>query len=489
VSDRAPQLTVLSEHSSIPAADGSATFVALIDPPPAVDKRPPLRLALALDVSGSMQGEPLATAVLSARGLVRCLGADDTFACVGFSDRVEILVAAQQMTAAGKARAEERLLRAQADGSTDLAGAMLKALEIVNQEPIGGRVLLLTDGQPTAGVTRPAQIEVLARGALGRATLSTFGFGRGVNARLLASLAEIGRGGYTFIETGEPPVEAIGAELGGLLATVATGVELRIVCTPGVEVREVHRSSGVTVGDGDVTIALPSLVAEEPAAVVFTLAWTPESAGEILATVELASRSPESGELSRRAVPCRPTVTLARGAIDPKAAREIAIARAAAALAQASDDVTGRRPDARDRLSAAAAALGEYARVAGVDQDSGVRAALGMVSHTLAELGRAVSPEVQQNMVAAAVAVRHMRGTMIGFAPGAMRELTRNYQTRGSELLRASLPPPEAPGVSEVRPIPPGPPPPSNLPPSNLPPNNLPPKPDPPKPDSNGSKS
>jgi hypothetical protein len=253
---------------------------------------------------------------------------------------------------------------------------------------------------------------------------------------------------------------------------VATGVELRIVCVPGVEVREVHRSSGVTIGDGDVTIALPSLVADEPAAVVFTLAWTPESAGEALANVELSSRSPESGELSRRAAPCRPTVTLARGAIDAKAAREIAIARAAAALAQASDDVAGRRPDARDRLSVAAAALGEYARVAGVAEDSGVRAALGMVSHTLGELGRAVSPEVQQNMVAAAAAVRQMRGTMIGFAPAAMRELTRNYQTRGSELLRASLPPPEAPGVSEVRPIPPEP---------------VPPRP-PPKPDPDGSK-
>jgi Ca-activated chloride channel family protein len=466
VSDRAPQLTVLSEYSSIQAADGSATFVALIVPPPAIEKRPPLRLVLALDVSGSMEGEPLATAVLSARGLVRCLGAEDTFACVGFSDRVEMLVPSQPMTVAGKALAEERLLCAWADGGTDLAGAMLKALEVANLGPAGGRVLLLTDGQPTSGVTRPAEMEVLAHGALGRATLSTFGFGRGVNARLLASLAEIGRGGYTFIETGEPPVEAIGAELGGLLATVATGVELRITSAPGVAVREVHRSSGVTVGDRAVTIALPSLVAEEPAAVVFTLAWTPDSAGDELATVELFSRSPETGELSRRAGSCRPTVTLARGAIDPKAAREIVIARAAAALAQASDDVAGRRPDARDRLSRASAELGQYARVAGVTEDSGVKAALGMVGHTLAELGRAVSPEVQQNLVAAAVAVRHMRGTMLGFAPAAMRGLTRDYQTRGSELLRASLPPPAAPGVSEVRSVPP------------RPPSNLPPKPD-----------
>jgi len=196
------------------------------------------------------------------------------------------------------------------------------------------------------------------------------------------------------------------------------------------------------------------------------LAWTPDSAGDELATVELFSRSPETGELSRRAASCRPTVTLARGAIDPRAAREIVIARAAAALAQASDDVAGRRADARDRLSRASAELGQYARVAGVTEDSGVKAALGMVGHTLAELGRAVSPEVQQNLVAAAVAVRHMRGTMLGFAPAAMRGLTRDYQTRGSELLRASLPPPAAPGVSEVRSVPP------------RPPSNLPPKPD-----------
>jgi hypothetical protein len=454
VSDRAPALTVLSEYTAIPAAESGATFVALIDPPAASERRPPLRLVLALDVSGSMRGEPLETAVLSARGLVRCLGATDTFACVGFSDRIEILVAPQRMTSAGRALAEERLLRARADGSTDLAGAMLKALGMANQDEGGGRVLLLTDGQPTAGVMRPGQIENLARGGLERATLSTFGFGRGVNATLLASLAEIGRGGYTFIETGEPPAEAIGAELGGLLATVATGVELRIACEPGVAVREVHRSSGVTTRDGGVTIALPSLVADEPVAVVFTLAWSPEAAGETLARVELSSSSPESGERTRCEATCRPNVSLHRGAIDARAAREIAIARAAAALAQASDDVARRRMDARDRLSEALAGLEDYARVAGVADDSGVRAALGMMRHTLEELGREASPEVQQNMVAAAAAVRHMRGTMIGFAPAAMRDLTRRSQTRGSELLRASLPPP-GPGASEVRRIPP----------------------------------
>jgi Ca-activated chloride channel family protein len=437
-----PELRVLSEHTALALTDERATFVARILPPPApTEQRPPVRLLLALDVSGSMNGTPLETAVLSARGLVRALAPLDTFGAVAFHDSVAVLAPPQRTTAAGKAIVEEQLLRASASGGTDLASGMLKALDLANATETGGRVLLLTDGCPTTGATDENQILTLARGALGPSTLSTFGFGRAVNAGLLSNLADLGRGHYTFIETGETPVAAIGAELGGLLATVATGVELTLEVFPGGRLEQVYRSTGVTHDGPRATVALPSLIGDEPVAVVFRLAWDEASVGKPIARLRLVSRSTETGAKNEAVADLVVPVAMTRGAFVPEAAREVLLARAALVLFEASEAMKRARQQTDPRQQAAASLserLGELrgaAQAAGVIADPEVSAALSMIERLVSVMARSDRGHAQQNMVAAAAALRSMKGTILGVTDA----FVSSSQRSGVDRIRTSI--------------------------------------------------
>ena len=61
-------------------------------------KRVPMDLALVIDRSGSMQGEPLAAAREAARGVAELLRAKDTLSVVVFDDSVDILFEGLSMT-------------------------------------------------------------------------------------------------------------------------------------------------------------------------------------------------------------------------------------------------------------------------------------------------------------------------------------------------------------------------------------------------------
>jgi uncharacterized protein YegL len=425
-------LTVLSEIESLARGDRRASFVARIDPPAAPVKRTPVRLVMALDTSGSMAGEKIAAAQASAAALVRALGPDDTFACVTFSTRVATLIAPTSMTGAGKSLAIEQLGRARAGGNTDLAGAILSSLRIAN-EAGGGRVLLLTDGCPTEGVTDEKQIDALTRGSAARSTLSTFGFGRDVNPLLLQTLADTGRGNYTFIEAGEPPTMAIAGELGGILLTVAAGVTLSLRAGPGVRIDKVHRLAGVAwdVPGREAAIELPPLVAEEPVYVAFELSWDGDAA-ESLALATLSARRTSDGSAVQLEAHAHGRVGDARGAIVAAAAREILLARAAVALGHAS---TARDRSARDLATSLTAQIGEFsgaARLAGLESDPEIAAALALMAE--AQRGLAAQSSEQQDrsrqdLVAAAASVRGKRNTHVGKPDTGSPFVTKSQKT------------------------------------------------------------
>ena len=77
------------------AVDGEHDVHAMLElhapEPPESAERPPLRLALVLDRSGSMAGEKLAVAKRSAAWLVGRLRAQDELALVAYDDEVRLL--------------------------------------------------------------------------------------------------------------------------------------------------------------------------------------------------------------------------------------------------------------------------------------------------------------------------------------------------------------------------------------------------------------
>ena len=407
------ELTVTPEHESLPFDERRGSFVVTLRPPAAPQSRPPLRLALALDVSGSMAGEKLSTAVASALAVVKALAPSDQFACVAFSGRVRVVLPMTEMNAQGKQLAVQALHTLRADGNTNLGGAILSSFELCRGK---GHAILLTDGCPTEGVTNPDQLLRLTRGAAQGATLSAFGFGRDVNPLLLSSLAEQGRGNYSFIEAGEPPMEAIAAEVGGLLMTTAANLRLVVRPAAGVTVERALRPTDVRSEGGLLVLELPSLIAGEDVALPLTLRWEESALGGTLATISAQAYDVATGQLLQQQAVLLPRHTSARGALVPAAAREILLGRAAVAL-RAASQATGR-PGAElaSELRALLRELGGYAAAARLTSDPQVRAALSMVDDAaggLAAVGEA-QRAARQDMVATSTALGRKRTTMMG---------------------------------------------------------------------------
>lgn len=443
------EITILPEFRALGASERKATLVVQLSPPPAPKRRAPVRIVLALDVSGSMAGDKIRTAILSAQALVRSLGPEDSFACVSFSDNVKTLVPTLTTTASGKALACEKLQSAHAEGSTDLAAAALQSLTLANEAREGGRTLLLTDGCPTCGVIEGSQIIKLISAAMGRSTLSTFGFGRDVDAPILSGLAEVGHGNYTFIENGEPPMAAIGAELGGMLLTVAADVSLSFKPAPGVKVERIVRADGVTIDatTGETKVTLPPLIAEEPVFVVIDLSWRDSAVGQPLGLLTAKGRLTEDGSLVVRESRVTLDTLPSRGAAVPDAIREIIVARAAVLLDRMSRGQTHPFKEAIRELTEQGGELLGVARAAGIENDPQVIAALAMIQSAREAFENNAS-DARQDMVASAAALKFKKSTYAGSASRVPYGtfITRS-QVIGAQIIQGNqnAPAPQAP--------------------------------------------
>jgi Ca-activated chloride channel family protein len=160
-----PKLILSPIRQAAPAAGG--TFEVLVrvqapDRPPegeGATKRQPLRLAVVIDRSGSMAGQPLAEALRCAEYIGAGLQPTDQLAVVLYDNRVQVPL--QLHPAGDPARVREALAGVESGGNTALfdgwqAGATI--LEGASGEAIS-RVLLLSDGQANEGLCDPQEIE------------------------------------------------------------------------------------------------------------------------------------------------------------------------------------------------------------------------------------------------------------------------------------------------------------------------------------------
>jgi Ca-activated chloride channel family protein len=281
------QPAVRLDHSLIALESEHEVHVMLeLACPPAPDAacRPPLRIALVLDRSGSMAGRPLDTARASALWLVRRLRPEDRVAVVAYDHEVHLLAPLGPAHAPGPAGALAGLW---ARGATNLSGGWLRGLDALRDARSDGpaRVILLSDGHANQGITDAARLAELAAGArqTGVGT-STVGLGAGFDEELMTAMAERGGGTAHLCETPDDAPGVFASELGGLATLAAQNVVVEVRPGPRVEVVGVmndHPSlavpDGVQVEVGDayagetrrVTLALrvPRVAALGPATV------------------------------------------------------------------------------------------------------------------------------------------------------------------------------------------------------------------------------
>lgn len=166
---------------------------------PVTDANIPLAMVLAMDLSGSMAGEPLERSRDAAAALVESLGPGDAVGVLTFADTVVVL----QTPSAEKTAALAVVASLAAVGNTALYDAVAGAAELAAGAELSRRaVVLLSDGEDFGGQSAVGREGSLVAASGSGVPFYVIGLGTEVDRGYLEELAE--RTGGRFYEAPQP---------------------------------------------------------------------------------------------------------------------------------------------------------------------------------------------------------------------------------------------------------------------------------------------
>ncbi len=203
----------------------------------------PLKLAVALDTSASMQGEKWQWAKAATQGLASQLRESDRICVAGFADWVTPLVQNLPNHQLDQLQAVLHNLVAQGVTRTDLALSWIQST--LSSETHRAKVgILITDGHPTNGqgdVLSDAVIliEQAKKMAEDGITLCTVGLGNAAdfNSGLLVSLSDHGQGTFMYADNPTLLTPQLQARLQAVQAIAVTDAILKLNLTTGVKLK------------------------------------------------------------------------------------------------------------------------------------------------------------------------------------------------------------------------------------------------------------
>jgi Ca-activated chloride channel family protein len=198
--------------------------------PAGMGARTPMNLCLVIDRSGSMEGAPLEYAKQACAHVVDMLGPNDILSIVTFEETVDVLMAPQPVTA--KQPIKDGLARLMPGNTTNLYdGLALGAQQVlsVNQPGRATRLVVLSDGDPTAGIKDFSALVAHAGEIKNRGITVTFlGFGPDYNEELLASMAKRAGGNYYYIPQPQMIPDVFRTELDKLMTLGVRNLSLSL---------------------------------------------------------------------------------------------------------------------------------------------------------------------------------------------------------------------------------------------------------------------
>jgi Ca-activated chloride channel family protein len=221
-----------------------------------VGARTPLNLCLVIDRSGSMEGPPLDYCKQACAHVVDLLSPDDVLSIVTFEEVVDVVMPPQRVT--NRQAIKDGIQRIMPGNTTNLYdGLSLGAQQVMSLTDPGRatRIVVLTDGDPTAGIKDHHALVAHAGEIKQRGITCTFlGFGPDYNEELLASMAKKAGGNYYYIAQPHLIPEVFRTELEKLMTVVARNLKLDVKLARWVNMRAPQVASG-----GDVSISLADM--------------------------------------------------------------------------------------------------------------------------------------------------------------------------------------------------------------------------------------
>ena len=192
--------------------------------------RPARGVQICLDVSGSMEGAPLAAAKESILKLIDRLDKKDTFGMVIFDDTAKVAVPTKPLIDHDIAQLKKAIRKIQTGGSTDISAGFTLAMREASRAKLAGgsTLLVISDGHANAGERDPQFFaDVAAKSATESIASSSIGLGNGYDETILEAIAQGGGGAHRFAADIDEAVGAIAAEVDDLLDKVIVNCALR----------------------------------------------------------------------------------------------------------------------------------------------------------------------------------------------------------------------------------------------------------------------
>jgi Ca-activated chloride channel family protein len=260
--------------------DVFATFeVSAVDVPGA--KRAPVNLAVVIDRSGSMQGQKIVQARLAASRLVEMLNENDRLAIVHYGTDVEVLPGIFA-TPENKVKMQRFIGNIYENGGTNIGDGLAAGqaqIEKAKSDFRVNRLLLLSDGNPTVGITSPQGLaNVVRRVRDAGISVTSLGVGADFNEDLMQKLADVGGGSYGFINNAEATTALFERDLQQAATMVARAASVQLTPPPGVRFVQVFGRPVSQSGD-TVTVSLPDFSARQVEKIVVQLSVSPGTRG------------------------------------------------------------------------------------------------------------------------------------------------------------------------------------------------------------------
>ena len=192
--------------------------------------RPARGVQICLDISGSMEGEPLAAAKESILKLIDRLDKKDSFGLVIFDDTAKVAVPTKPLIDHDIAQLKKAIRKIQTGGSTDISAGFTLAMREASRTKLEGgtSLLLISDGHANAGERDPQFFaDVAAKSATEKITSASIGLGNGYDETILEAIAQGGGGAHRFAADIDEAVGAIAAEVDDLLDKAIVNCVLR----------------------------------------------------------------------------------------------------------------------------------------------------------------------------------------------------------------------------------------------------------------------